>query len=182
MPHDQERMNHFEEIWQSVRDFYCGGTCVSERGLQSELFEQLRQHLKACNVVVEPTWWNTVDGRRTPDLVIAQDGYITDIFEIKFVPHHYADWLEDIGKLRRYPHPDGPGSYPVDICPETGQFGDDIPLHENCRLHFVVASRHDDYAICNPIPQADGQLPINRWCGPVNDPVPDWYVEFNAAD
>ncbi|MYJ96290.1 MAG: hypothetical protein F4053_12105 [Proteobacteria bacterium] len=174
----EDKMELFRDSWSGVRRNYRDGFCVSEAGFQADLYERLRQRLQSCNVIAGPTWEGTVDGRRRPDLVIAQDGFITDILELKFVPHWYAIWRPDIQKLRGYLHPNSPRAYPVSLCPETGNWVEDTPLHEECRLHFVVASQHDAAALRRPIPE--GEPPVNRWHGPVEDPLPEWHIQFNA--
>ena len=180
----QKRMELYRESWNSVRDEYCKGYCVSERGLQAILYGELRRRLHSCQIVVEPTWWKTVDGKRSPDLVIVQDGYITDIFELKFVPQYWATWVADIDKLRRYLNHNGPGAFPVKLCPSqgTGEHLESAPLHETCRLHFVVVCQHDGQAVADPIPGLNEQPPVNRWRGPIEAPLQDWNIEFNVAE
>ena len=74
---------------------------MSEHGLQAVLYEELRKELSSdSHVVVEPTW-KIADGKAFPDLVIVEGEKITDIFELKFVPHYDAEW-EDIKKLFCY--------------------------------------------------------------------------------
>jgi len=51
--------------------------------------------------MAEPAW-KEADNFRIPDIVIASDSRITDIFELKFVPHGYADPKDDLAKLVEY--------------------------------------------------------------------------------
>ena len=144
-----EKQRLYKKIWQQVESVYRKGFCVSERGLQAVLYAELRKELPSDSyVVVEPTW-NTSDGKvAKPDLVIVEGEKITDIFELKFVPHGYAEWKEDIEKLFRYVKKID-DRYPVHLDPKTGQTRqeDYLPVQDGCLLHFVVVARHDAEAV-----------------------------------
>ena len=90
--------------------------------------------------VVEPNWQGQV-----PDIVVVGKGAITDIFELKYVPHYYPDFKQDIQKLASYVE-DGQ-KFPVSIDPETGQWRDPLPVSPDCRLHFVAVGKPDAEAL-----------------------------------
>ena len=119
-----EKQRLYKETWKRVKGVYYEGFCVSEHNLQAALYAELRKELSSdSHVVVEPTW-EIADGKAFPDLVIIEGGEITDIFELKFVPHHNAEWKEDIEKLFSYTEkPDERHlRHPVRLDPKTGQW------------------------------------------------------------
>ena len=137
-----EKQRLYKEIWQRVKGVYCKRFCVSERGLQAALYTELQKELSSdSHVVVEPTW-----DKGRPDLVIVEERKITDIFELKFVPHNDVKWEEDIKKLFRYIKKRGE-RYPVCLDPKTGQWEDSLPVQDGCLLHFAVVARHDAEAV-----------------------------------
>lgn len=130
--------------WRTVRQHYMDGHCVSERGLQSILASELRGVFPAAKIIVEPCWASK-DCRQTPDIVVVEDGLLTDIFEIKFVPHHYAQFRPDIRKLISYVENHDP--VPISIDPITGKWETSIAVSSTTRTHFVAISRSDSNAV-----------------------------------
>ena len=168
---DPARMIAYQNSWTQVQQAYCGGFMVSERGLQAVLYSALQAHLPGVHVVVEPTW-TMVDGtQKTPDLVIIEGGEITDIFEIKFVPHGDAIWECDITKLHAYVV--GNPQYPVQLNPPTGQWDQYLPVQAGCCLHFVVIANHTAQAVWPPLPGING---IKHWFGRVGG-AGGWGIE-----
>ena len=76
----------YNRVWNRVREIYDTGYCLSERGLQAALYTELRREFPKAGIVVEPRWEITI-----PDVVIVSSDEITDIFELKFVPHSVSD-------------------------------------------------------------------------------------------
>ena len=171
-----ERKRMYKKVWRRVKESYFTGFMVSERGLQGVLSEELKKGLpQANNVVVEPKW-TMADGRqRTPDIVIVEEGKITDIFELKFVPHYYARWQDDIERLPRYiKNPDV--LYPVNVNLETGRWDQYLPVQEGCRLHFVAVAQSSAQAVRLPL---DGEVSaINHWFGRTGDKDGEWDIRF----
>ena len=184
-----EKLRVYKEIWQRVKGVYCKGFCVSERGLQAALYTELQKELSSdSHVVVEPTW-DTADGEVRPDLVIVEGGKITDIFELKFVPHDYrVNGEEEIKKLfpyikkrdEQYPR------YPVCLDSKTGKWEAHLPVQDGCLLHFVVVARHDAEAVwpddlknkvreCN----TDNEK-WNHWFGRTGTNDGEWDIEFEC--
>ena len=188
----RDRVRVYRAVWSLVEETYFAKYMVSERGFQAAL-RQFLNIVPGINVVVEPTW--TIDGKQmTPDLVIVEKGQITDIFELKFVPHHYPslkDIQKDIRKLLRYGANRNEG-YPVYLIPETGQWGEELPLHKDCRLHFVAVARHawanSDVAAVWPqdlmagVPELrENPGRLNHWFGRVGGDTAErreWSIEF----
>ena len=182
-----EKQRPYKKIWKQVESVYRKGFCVSERGLQAVLHAELRKELpNDSHVVVEPTW-NTFDGKvAKPDLVIVEGGEITDIFELKFVPHGYAEWEKDIKKLFRYieKREEQYQRYPVRLDPMTGQWEDPLPVQDGCCLHFVVVARHDAEAVCTEDLKKEvrkwnnDNKKWNHWFGCTGTGGGEWGIEF----
>ena len=138
----RDRKRVYLEIWSRIEDSYFDSYMVSEHGLQAALYEEFRKTLPNVHVVVEPTW-NVGDQKKEmrPDLVIVEKGQITDIFELKFVPHDCAPFKKDIQKLLQY-GANPPKTYPVRLNPNTGKWEEELPVWNACRLHFVVVANH----------------------------------------
>ena len=140
-----EKQRRYKKIWKQVKGVYDEGFCVSEHNLQAVLYAEFRKELSSdSHVVVEPTW-EMADGNAFPDLVIVEGGKITDIFELKFVPHYDAKWKKDIKKLFSYikKHNERPPRYPVRLDPKTGKWEAHLPVQEGCCLHFVAVAQRD---------------------------------------
>ena len=80
-----------------------------------------------------------------PDLVIVDEKKITDIFELKFAPHHCPDrWEEDIPKLLGYVTNADRQKCPVSLDPVTGQLEkrwaeysqERLQVPDDCRAAF----------------------------------------------
>ena len=179
-----EKQRLYKEIWQRVKGVYCKGFCVSERGLQAALYAELRKERASdIHVVVEPIWDTGNREVAKPDLVIVEREKITDIFELKFVPHHYARWARDIEKLFRYVKKCGE-RYPVCLDPKTGQWEDSLLVQDGCLLHFVVVARHDAKAIWPDDLKKEVRKwntdneKWNHWFGRTGTDDGEWGIEF----
>ena len=184
----RDRKRAYRAVWSLVEETYFAKYMVSERGFQAAL-RQFLNIVPGINVIVEPTWRVGI-----PDLVIVEGERITDIFELKFVPHHYPslkDTQKDIRKLLRY-GANRNEKYPVYLIPETGQWGEELPLHKDCRLHFIAVARHavanGDVAAVWPevlreeVPELrDNPGRLSHWFGRLGgdtDKKREWSIEF----
>ncbi len=176
--HSSERKRAFKKTWLCVQKRYVMGSIVSERGLQAALSEELRGKLptSVC-VVVEPPWTMADGTRKTPDLIIIEGEQITDIIELKFVPHHRAPWKKDIEKLRSYIRTPNT-QYPILLDPKTGQWDKYFSVHDACRLHFVAVSRNDSDAVLPPLPLENQVSSINHWYERTGDGDDKWDIDF----
>lgn len=137
-------LEQLQSVWKAVRGHYSLGSCVSERGLQALLYAELRLAFPEAKIIVEPQWRNAA-GAYIPDIVIARDDLITDVFELKFTPHHYAKIGRDIQKLILY----GTAfeDYAASLKPSSGKSNPGLKASENLRRHFVVIARGDAAAV-----------------------------------
>ena len=181
-----ERQRRYKEIWDRVKRVYYKGFCVSEHGLQAVLYEELRKELSSdSHVVVEPTW-KIADREVFPDLVIVEGEKITDIFELKFVPHDYrVNGEEEIKKLFRYikKRDEQYPRYPVCLDPKTGKWKECFPVQDGCLLHFVVVARHDAEAVWpddlkNKVRECTDNEKWNHWFGRTGTDDGEWDIEF----
>ena len=179
-----EKQRLYKEIWQRVKGVYCKGFCVSERGLQAALYTELQKEMSSdSHVVVEPTWDTGNREVARPDLVIVEREKITDIFELKFVPHNYVEWEQDIETLFRYIKKRGE-RYPVCLDPKTGQWEDSLPVQDGCLLHFVVVARHDAEAVWPDDLKKEVRKwntdneKWNHWFGRTGTDDGEWGIEF----
>lgn len=74
-----ENQKNFLKVWKRAEQLYHNGYCISERGLQAILYAELQKKITDIHILVEPTW---IVNEKTvkPDLVIAANNVITDIF------------------------------------------------------------------------------------------------------
>ena len=113
---------------------------------------------------------------RTPDLVLVENDDITDIFELKFVPHDYAKWKADVDKLLRYKAQDDEQD-PVHLKPETGQWDRYLPVRDGCLLHFVAVAKRDAEAVW-PLKVSGRGSEINHWFGQIRSGGGKWDIAF----
>ena len=180
------RKTVFEKLWNRVRDRYELGYCVSERGLQAALFFEISDSLQDSAVIVEPTW--IIAGRLTiPDLVIVENDLITDIFELKFVPHGCADSKSDLKKLLSY-RTDSEERHPIHLDPQIGAWDRRMPIGRACQLHFVAVSSYEAAAVWpESLPSeasdlAAGLHEITHWYGRVGgntDKECQWGIQWS---
>ena len=139
-------LEQFKNIWLRVRDEYFGEFVVTEATLQAVLHRELRIEIPDVNVVAEPIW-DINSGNRKPDLVIVENGCITDILELKFAPAWYPKYKNDIEKLSLYVENINEVR-PARLDSNTGDWHDFLPIIDDCRLHFVVIAQHNAAAVC----------------------------------
>ena len=162
----------YKIIWQECKKAYYGGFVTTEATLQSLLFGKLGKEFQGVDVVAEPTW-SINGGNKKPDLVVVQDGKITDILELKL--EKYPKYEDDICKLRLYAQNfDKPLSARLD--PDTIQ-QEKMLVSDECRLHFVAIACHDADAIdpntvqerfYNKLPEEpQTKRCLYHWSGPV---------------
>jgi len=185
----EEYKRIFETTWNLVALSYSSGYCVSERGLQAMFYSELSRLLPE-KVIVEPTW--TIIGKtKVPDLVTVREQEITNIFELKFVPHNYPDLKTDISKLLSYGQ-STKDQTPVCIHPDTGQWtAENYSISKSCERHFIAVAQYDAAAvhwrsIFEEVPELkNSEVSINHWYGRIggNKANKDsWGIDFWPQD
>lgn len=181
---DKNRNDIFKGLWQKAKEKYYTGYCISERNLQSVLYSLLISKFQKAQVIIEPSWYFEKD-RIVPDIVLIEDGYIRDIFELKFMPYGNTKFEADLRKLLRI------GSktqeFPVRLDPSTGQWDSNRLNSKNCELHFVSVARNDSAAVWpESVKEELGKVstlrrPLNHWFGRIpygENKNEEWSIEF----
>lgn len=137
--------------WEEVGDDYRKKLLNSERCLQANLYGHLRGHLcEATDILVEPVIDLTVMGQTKkiiPDLVVNQGGQVAVVLEIKFMPHSYAVFEDDLKKFALLAGHQ-PENIPMRIEPSSGQWADAQPSIDDETLYiFAVVTSHDSAAL-----------------------------------
>lgn len=91
--------SRFEHAWKICTQEYDKGWILNESTLQAVLFRELscgHDDLTVCEprLLGGPAY--------EPDIVVAQEGSIVAVCELKFVSHDYPRYEDDLEKLRRY--------------------------------------------------------------------------------
>lgn len=160
----------YRNAWKAVSSEFQEGYCVSERGLQSALASALKAQFPEMAVVIEPRW--IIESiAYVPDIVLVNDMKISDVFELKFVPHSYVVFESDMKKLALFSDCSHIG-FPVRLNPSTGIWTNDKgTLHDECQFHFVAVAQADAAAVCtesltSKVPLS-GTGRLHHWYGSV---------------
>ena len=134
-------------LWKTnIKSDYMQGLINSERCLQSIIYYHLRNNLKVDNTVfIEPIFAIDKDIFR-PDIIITNKKSIELIIEIKFVPHHYPEYENDIYKLLKISTAAKDSPIDIDIDPLTGKYKNVFRLTKETNYAFAVFGQHDSAA------------------------------------
>ena len=141
----------FKNSWEEVINEYKGSRINSERTLQAVLYFHLREYmgkndLKNAYILCEPVITLKDVGTVIPDMIIVEDGFVKAVIELKFVPHYYPNYEEDLKKLECYANSND--VLGLLLKPETGKFQDSPQkFSHECLLVFGVIGRHDAAAV-----------------------------------
>lgn len=140
-------MNEIVRAWKKAGEDYCRGLINSERSLQAVLFRELCNAFSAedIRIFVEPRM--SLAGNKYPDLVICKGSEILAIIELKFVPHGYSHFRDDLQKLIGFAQTQDP-RYQIALDPATGKYSaDHFEITPNTCLVFAVVSQSDSVAV-----------------------------------
>ena len=182
----RDRKRVYLEIWSRIENLYFDGYMANEHTLQAALYAELCNTLSDVHVVAEPTWNVGI-----PDLVVVEKGQITDIFELKFNPkprlQDFPVFKKDIQKLLQY-GANGNEAYPVRRNINSGEWEENLPVWNACRLHFVAVANYDAAAVkpqnlVAGVPELQANPGIlNHWFGRVGgdtDQNREWSIKFS---
>lgn len=114
---DNYLLNTITDIWQNqIKQSYSNGLIPSERHLQAEIFQFLRQSLDGYLIYVEPYEFKIKKNPdaagaiviyeyfpgQVPDIIISKGNQIAAIIEVKYTPHARCEFKKDMIKLMRY--------------------------------------------------------------------------------
>lgn len=121
----------------------------SEHCLQAVMHGALRKHLPdpGWQILVEPEMVPEGDGPKYPDLVIAREGIVRAVIELKFCPQGYVKYKEDIEKLLKFERSTNI-DYPLNLNVCTGRYAEPLfKITEKTIFVFAVIAREDAEAV-----------------------------------
>ena len=95
-------LDWLEDAWcTGIASEYRKGCITTERALQAEIFRQIRTISPEVRVFVEPgiLYYEGGGPQFRPDLILCNDNTVQLVAEIKFQPHWYPNYVQDINKL-----------------------------------------------------------------------------------
>jgi hypothetical protein len=133
------------DAWKRTLDEYWEARINSESTLQAVFFGHIRAVLPECAVFCEPTIQLRSLGTANPDILVVSGNMVIAAIELKFAPHHFPRFEDDLRKLRRYRK--YPKPFELALDPLTGQFAATrAKFGANCLFVFAVIGRHDAVA------------------------------------
>ena len=154
MKHKYETI--FVDAWDEIKSSYKSSCINSERTLQALLHCYLCNKLPSTIVICEPTieleGADKVIRKVIPDMLVLEGEEVTAVVELKFVPHDYPVFEDDLEKLEVYARLADAGAdkirFRLLLDPDTGQFNDkQFSFSPQCLLVFGVIGRHDAEAL-----------------------------------
>lgn len=138
--------NRFLDAWDVCKSEYEKGRIPTERTLQAVLFCRLAGNGEEI-VVCEPLLVIEGRGKYCPDLIAIRRSEVIAVCEIKFLPHHFPVYENDLDKIEAYAA--STSSYSLLIDPASGKFTDTkYRVSKDCLYVFAVMGRHDSEAVC----------------------------------
>ena len=149
-----------QNIWTNkIKEDYILGKINSERALQASFYYHLRNFLDVNNLegdiglFVESKFDVKEDSPKdlkgyVPDLVLTEGLNIIIIIEIKYKPHDYPHFREDLEKLETYHHSRNKSQIYLSIDPNNGRWdGKKIyTIAEDAHYYFAAVARSDSEA------------------------------------
>ncbi len=148
-----------ENIWkENVRSLYISGLISTERGLQAEIYRQLKDY-DNFNIWIEPTIFFTPSADldyKKPDIIITMGREIVGIIELKYKPYGATYYIEDIEKLSSFSNIPKEYKLPLFTIPNSGEWSkenkDLFTVSSNFLSVFAVIAWNDAWS-----------LYINKW-------------------
>lgn len=140
-------MQEIIQAWMRVGEDYRKGRINSERCLQAVFFRELCREFPdaSTRIFVEPAM--ALEGNKFPDLVICGASEILAIIELKFVPHGYSQYKDDLKKLVAFARKQGT-SFEIALDAETGKLSEDrFAITARTRYVFAVVCQSDAEAV-----------------------------------
>jgi len=138
--------DNFQRAWSLTQDAYARSRINSERTLQALLYSSLSSLLEPADIVIcEPSIVLQNKGQYIPDMLVIRGDEVIAAVELKFVPHHYPHFRDDLEKLKTYAH--SRDHFHLLLDPNTGCFTDrQFNFAPDCLLVFGVVGQHDSEA------------------------------------
>jgi len=129
---------------------YQDGLLNSERCLQAALYRALRIELPENKIFVEPLLeLNGTDAGRNfvPDIVVCSGNQIEAVLELKFAPHSYPNFQNDLAKFLALSTLAAGVEVFIALDPITGKFSSKFTFSETPRFVFAVVGQYDAVAV-----------------------------------
>jgi len=141
----------FQFAWSKVKDAYFEARINSERTLQAVLYSHLVPLLSSEEIAIcEPVISLRGKNSHIPDMVVIRENDVIAAVELKFVPHAYPRFRDDLEKLKTYAQSQDPqNNFPLLLKPSDGKFDDRrrFIFAPDCLLVFGVVGQHDAEAV-----------------------------------
>ena len=137
--------NAILESWEMVCGQYKRGRINSERTMQAFFFRFLQDAVPDRAVFCEPGV-EVATFRAIPDILVTEAGNVVAAVELKFVPHAYPVFEDDLNKLAHYAN--HCESFPLALDPLSGKFNSTRHrFTDDCLLVFAAIGRFDASAV-----------------------------------
>ncbi|HEX3695699.1 MAG TPA: hypothetical protein VH374_09945 [Polyangia bacterium] len=137
--------NAIWESWEMVCGQYRNGRINSERTMQAFFFRFLQDAVPDRTVLCE-AGFEMAAIRAIPDILVIEAGKVVAAVELKFVPHGYPVFEDDLQKLAYYAK--HTQSFPLTLDPLNGRFSSvQHNFAEDCLLVFGAIGRFDADAV-----------------------------------
>ncbi len=140
-------LEKISKLWEhDIASDYASGKITTERALQAALYSHIRWHCPELQIYVEPGMFYYENGGPSakPDLVLCSKAKIILVAEIKFMPHWYPRYKDDLAKLKRFASEGTDIGHKLQIDPKTGSFtGKSHRITSKTKYAFFVVGRND---------------------------------------
>jgi hypothetical protein len=141
--------NEIIDIWTNhIKKEYLKGFICSERQLQGIFFKHLNDKFKDSQIWIEPNIKLDNGQSIIPDIIITENKTIVASIELKYVPHHFPVWQEDIGKFNLLAT-QGDHVFYFNTNPKTGDYDFDqkYQITENTFFCFCAVGSDQSDAV-----------------------------------
>jgi hypothetical protein len=135
-----------KHAWQQACMMYLDGKITTEATLQAALYCYLLGQLdKTFTLLCEPEV-RIANAQYKPDLLVLQGSSVAAAFELKFVPHSYAEDQRDFKKLSIYAQHTAPLKFLLDA--KTGHYSiEEHTFAKDCVFVFAALAKHNAAAV-----------------------------------
>ena len=135
-----------DSAWTSSVDAFKKGQIASEATLQAHLFCALHTRIPDVLIHCEQVIKLSNGQRKQPDMLVVRGNDVIAVLELKFVPHDYPRYEDDVEKLAQYSK--HRNDFEISLDPTTGKFSDQLyRFCESCLFVFAVIGQHDAVAV-----------------------------------
>ena len=135
-----------DSAWTSCVHAFEAGQIASEATLQANLFCALQACITDVVVHCEQIIKLSNGQTKKPDMLVVRGNDVIAVLELKFVPHHWPEYKDDVEKLASYS--EHRNNFELSLDPTTGKFSDQVfRFCESCLFVYAVIGQHDAVAV-----------------------------------